>query len=94
MKKCYFSTILVIFITTNIIPAGNNTVNSPNLKAQTHDWLAKQNQFGFRENKGQILDSENNPAPYVLYKAEVPGLNIWVTTSGLTYQFLKDEGAR
>ena len=46
-------------------------------------------QFGFIENKGQMMDLNNKPAPYVLFKAEVPNLNIWITTTGLTYEFLK-----
>ncbi len=43
--------------------------------------------FGFTENKGQMTDTEYNLVPNVFFKVETPGLNIWVTKTGLTYQF-------
>ncbi|NQX98781.1 MAG: SBBP repeat-containing protein, partial [Flavobacteriales bacterium] len=43
--------------------------------------------MGFQENKGQMVGVNNLSVDEVLFKAESPGLNIWVTTSGLTYQF-------
>jgi gliding motility-associated-like protein len=50
--------------------------------------LAEQKQvIGFEENKGQMADENNLPIPDVFFKVEVPGINIWVTTKGLTYQF-------
>ncbi len=45
------------------------------------------NSFGFTENKGQMVDTKYNLVPNVFFKVETPGLNIWITKSGLTYQF-------
>jgi len=61
-----------------------STDTNSSLISQTH-------QFAFIENKGQMKDVEGNPTPYILYKAEAPGINIWITNTGITYQFLKLE---
>lgn len=45
----------------------------------------------FLENKGQIRDMVNNPAPYVLFKAEAPGVHLYITDKGLSYVFLQSE---
>ncbi|HIO71717.1 MAG TPA: hypothetical protein EYN38_01275, partial [Flavobacteriales bacterium] len=50
--------------------------------------LQKTGQLSFTENKGQMKDAAGNPVAQVLYKATTPGLHIWVTNTGLTYQFL------
>ena len=46
---------------------------------------------GFLENKGQFTDMKGNPVPNVLFKAESPGIIIWITKTGITYQTLKLE---
>jgi len=61
------------------------------LKLKAAQYFSQTHQLGFKENKGQMLDSDGKPASSVLYKVEVPNLNVWITTSGLTYQFLKFE---
>lgn len=43
----------------------------------------------FVENVGQVTDLEGHAAKEVLYKLEQPGVNIYITTSGITYVFLK-----
>jgi hypothetical protein len=43
--------------------------------------------IGFMENKGQFSATNSGDASFVLFKASLPNLNVWVTTSGLTYQF-------
>ena len=45
----------------------------------------------FLENLGQMMDMENNPVPFVLFKAEAPGMNMYITEKGLTYMFIKAE---
>ncbi|MFO0320908.1 MAG: hypothetical protein ACK504_00590, partial [Bacteroidota bacterium] len=45
----------------------------------------------FLENKGQMMDTDNKPVPFVLFKAEAPGMNVYVTEKGLTYVFVKAE---
>jgi gliding motility-associated-like protein len=51
---------------------------------------AKQN-VSFLENKGQMMDTEGKPIPFVLFKAEAPGMNVYITEKGLTYVFVKIE---
>ena len=51
---------------------------------------AKQN-VNFLENKGQMMDTEGKPVPFVLFKAEAPGMNVYITEKGLTYVFVKLE---
>lgn len=43
----------------------------------------------FIENKGQMKDANNNPVPNVLFKAEAPNMNVYITQKGLTYVFLR-----
>src|ERR1051326_5202405 len=64
----------------------------PQTKAVCENSLLQQKQLGFTENKGQMMDINGDPAPYVLFNAEVPDLTIWITTSGLTYQFYRLTG--
>ncbi len=59
------------------------------LKSQAQQMMNQLKPLSFQENKGQMADIKANPVPYVLYKAEAPDLNIWITTSGITYQFFK-----
>lgn len=48
----------------------------------------------FTENKGQMKDMNGVAVPFVLFKTESPGLNMFITEKGLTYLFFKaeDEG--
>jgi gliding motility-associated-like protein len=61
------------------------------MKAKTKEWISKKGEKGFLENAGQMMDMEGNPVPYVLFKVEVNGMNMYVTEKGLTYVFLKIE---
>jgi gliding motility-associated-like protein len=45
----------------------------------------------FVENKGQFTDSEGKPATEVLFKASSGNLDIYITTKGLSYVFIKQE---
>ena len=72
------------------VPA-QTKASDQNLKARVNDWMAGQKLLGFTENKGQMAGEDGKTAPYILFKAEVPNLNIWVTTTGLTYQFFNIE---
>lgn len=45
----------------------------------------------FLENKGQLRDLNNQPAPYLLFKAECAGVDLYITNKGLSYVFLKTE---
>ncbi|MBI2271475.1 MAG: SBBP repeat-containing protein [Bacteroidetes bacterium] len=90
MKDRNYCFLVALFIIGNLF-AGNNKITDPQIKARANEWLSEQTALGFIENKGQMADINGEPAPYVLFKTELPGLIIWVTTSGLTYQFLKSE---
>lgn len=45
----------------------------------------------FIENKGQMTDMDGNPVNHVLFKAEAPHVNLYITEKGLTYCFVKFE---
>lgn len=47
-------------------------------------------QVKFLENKGQLTDLDGNAVPFVLFKTEAPGTNLFVTEKGLTYMFFKN----
>ncbi|MBI2268876.1 MAG: SBBP repeat-containing protein [Bacteroidetes bacterium] len=78
----------VLFVFTGIFTyAGNDNISSfqkTQMAASIHSQSIQ-----FTENNGQMADMSDNPIPQVLFKVEVPKLNIWLTTQGLTYQFLK-----
>jgi G:T/U-mismatch repair DNA glycosylase len=42
---------------------------------------------GFIENKGQLCDVNYNPAPYLLFKLQDRGTDIYITDRGLSYVF-------
>ncbi len=69
----------------------NNLQNTTTLKTaskeQAAKWVMQQKVLGFQENKGQMADSAGNAVPYVLFKVETPNTNIWITNTGITYQF-------
>ena len=45
----------------------------------------------FIENKGQMADMNNQPVPFVLFKAEAQGIDLYITEKGLTYLFKEIE---
>ncbi|MBI2271845.1 MAG: SBBP repeat-containing protein [Bacteroidetes bacterium] len=45
----------------------------------------------FLENKGQMYDMTGKPVSFVLFKASVPGMDMYITEKGLTYSFVKYE---
>lgn len=57
-------------------------------KEKFKDYL-KSKPVRFIENKGQIVDVNARPVPFVLFKAEAPGMNLYITEKGLTYVFVK-----
>lgn len=40
---------------------------------------------GFVENKGQYMDMNGNPVPFVLFKAQSPSMDLYITNQGITY---------
>lgn len=45
----------------------------------------------FTPNKGQVTDDAGKPAAYVLATAKIPGLDLYITQTGLSYVLLKYE---
>ncbi|MBI2268943.1 MAG: SBBP repeat-containing protein [Bacteroidetes bacterium] len=91
--KNYTSLLIIVglLIACNMSAHGQMKDSDSELKAR--QWVKNQMQLGFEENKGQMVDMDGKPTPYVLFKAETPNIIIWVTNKGLTYQFLKMEEA-
>ena len=96
MVKYYFDSVNSKFLLTLIIALspilGFSTGDDPNLYRKVNSFIAESNHLGFQENKGQVADDEGVAAPYVLFKTHVPNLNLWVTNTGLTYQFMRLTG--
>lgn len=67
---------------------GNKAAEKEAMLAKTTDWLTTQSEKGFIENQGQMADQDGNPVPFVLFKTEAPGVNIWITETGMTVQTL------
>src|SRR5690606_4305125 len=51
-------------------------------------------QFGFIENKGQIINQNNQPAKEVLYLLNTPGLNVQLRKGGFSYDTYITEGEK
>lgn len=60
------------------------------LSQQAQDWI-NNTSVAFEENMGQLADDQNKPIPFVLFKASVKGMDLYITEKGLTYVFLKAE---
>ena len=85
----YFCFVANSFYGTNkdFTPKTNSTKSKQLLKKTTS--LLSHQAVEFLENKGQIMDSENKPAENVFFKAEAPGLDLYITKTGLSYVFFK-----
>ena len=84
-----FILIFLMQVMQEIAIAGNNAKNiSPLAEAKaSHEVQSKK--VRFQENKGQMVDMAGTPVPYVLFKTQAPGLDMYITEKGLTYVFLK-----
>ncbi|MBI2272094.1 MAG: SBBP repeat-containing protein [Bacteroidetes bacterium] len=87
MKQKHISTLLIYQLLLATIAYSNKPVD-PQLKTSVQQWLCEQ-PVRFLENKGQITDASGKPLPFVFFKTETPGLNMFVTDKGLTYMFIK-----
>ncbi|MBI2270086.1 MAG: SBBP repeat-containing protein, partial [Bacteroidetes bacterium] len=88
MKKFHNLIIALLFV-VNLYANGNGSNKSdPTLKTQAKQWMQSQS-VQFIENKGQMTDMEGKPVPFVLFKAEAPGVNLFITEKGLTYMFFE-----
>jgi hypothetical protein len=78
---------LLMFFSFEAISAN---ADLPSQKSLVKKFLSDQ-PVRFLENKGQMKDMKKNPVPSVLFKAAFPGMNVYVTQTGLTYLFVKTE---
>ncbi|MCC6372300.1 MAG: SBBP repeat-containing protein [Bacteroidia bacterium] len=84
---------MFIFIPLQTIKASEkpNLAKSEKDKKETEKRaldLLKNQTVEFMENKGQMKDVAKNPVPSVLFKAEAPGVDLYLTKTGLTYVFV------
>ena len=83
---CLLAIAYCLFFSSNSF-AGNPV--SPEQRAYAEEYLHNQSAKGFIENKGQMTDDKNDPVPNVLFKSELPGVDLYITNTGFTYVFLK-----
>ena len=76
------------FVYAGLPPEQYSDGNSPHEKEKVSQWMKAQ-PVQFLENKGQMTDMDGKPVPFVLFKAEALGMNMYITEKGLTYVFNK-----
>jgi len=77
---------LILFCFSSItLLAGNNDIDKTK---QAKEWL-KNKPLAFIENKGQLTNTDGNPADNVLFKASYGDCDIYITTEGISYVFVK-----
>jgi len=87
MKKAF---LLFSFIITGILTplkaiAGSN---DSALRIKATQWMSNANGIRFLENKGQMMDMQRKAVNNVLFKAGAGGVDVYVTTDGLSYVFV------
>jgi hypothetical protein len=90
VKKIFLLSFLISTIVPLAAKAGNGS-NDSALRAKAAQWMSNASGLRFLENKGQMMDMQRKPVPNVLYEASGGGMNVYVTTSGLSYMFVKFE---
>ena len=88
MRKYVLSLFSLLLIIPAFAYAGVD--DSHEVKEQSRRFM-KSRPMEFVENKGQMTDANNQPAPYILFKFSSRGMNVFVTEHGLTYVFTKTE---
>ncbi len=99
MKTPKLTLLLFTFIVGGIVlpvhvAAGNYTPKTKSdsiLSTKVKQWMSKSRGLRFIENKGQMFDMQRKAVPNVLYQTSAPGMNIYVTTTGLSYVFTYPE---
>ena len=77
-----------VFAFAGLPPAQRSNDNTLSENKMAKQWM-KGKPVRFVENKGQLTDMNENPVPFVLFKAEAPGIRMFITEKGLTYAFIK-----
>lgn len=76
MKRTPFIYPFILLLTILI---GFSTINAQEYKSTS-------NEIGFVENLGQMVDNHNDITDHIFYRTESPGVNIYITKTGLTFQ--------
>jgi len=90
MKKILLFLCILFEALTFKASAGNGS-NDSALHAKAAQWMNNAAGLRFLENKGQMMDMQRKPVPNVLYEASGGGMDVYITTSGLSYMFVKFE---
>jgi gliding motility-associated-like protein len=88
MNKYGYLLPLLLVITGNLF-CGNKQDNDPQLKTKVNSWMKNSSKLRFMENKGQMTDLQKKPVSSLLFKASSGGMDMYITTSGLSYVFTK-----
>lgn len=88
LKKAGFSAFFIFFSFYSSFSQNFNTNSAISLEDGLKSMEAAAD--GFTENKGQMADQGGNPIPNVLFKTNVEGADLYITTKGLSYVFLKE----
>jgi len=83
MKKGIFLFVLIIEIS---ITAMGGNVDS-DLETEVGQWTKNGSGIRFLENKGQMTDMQGKAVNSLLFKTSASGVDMYVTTSGLSYVF-------
>ena len=91
----YTTLILILFlIHLHFLIANNNNVETDKtFQKKINNWMS-QSVLGFEENKGQFADYNGNPLPDLLFKTSAKGMDMYITTRGITYLFIKSTEAK
>ena len=83
---------LIINLYSVILIAGDKKATTSD-EAKARQWMKNQTRY-FIENKGQIANSDGKVADNVLFKANFGNCDIYITTEGISYVFIKPEDRR
>jgi len=72
-----------------ISDATSAQVNSKVEKSTVNAWLQKYSALRFTENRGQMMDLQGKPVDNLLFRGNGSGVDVYITTSGLSYVFNK-----
>src|SRR5436190_20355150 len=90
-RRRLISTVTLLFFLSTLF-AGLTPRDKQTEKAEAEKLIGKL-PVKFMENKGQLRDIHGNAIPYAWFKASAPGLDLYLTETGLTYVFLRVEEA-
>ena len=95
MKKLIQQIILHLIIVLMLLIVSLNTVLANTLgetdgalQKKVNNWM-DHSILGFEENKGQFTDHKGNSVPDLLFKTNAEGMDMYITTRGITYLFTK-----